>query len=147
VVALARQIQFASFGNLEGVADGFGHLGEQVLHLFRAAQVVSVVVHAHAIAVAEQFSGLNAKQNVLQFGIVPPHIVHIIGRHYTGASLLRKLDQAAVNAIELGNVVILQLEEVAILAKHIQVPCQAAFSAIRVVIQQSTGKFSGEAGR
>jgi len=79
VISLARQINAASLGNFEGVADRFGHLGEQILHLFRAAQVVSLVVHAHAVAIAEQFSGLDAEQDILQLGILTPHIVHIVG--------------------------------------------------------------------
>ncbi len=64
-------------------------LGEKILHLFGAAQVVGVVIHAHAVAIAEQFPGLDAEQNILQLGIITPHIVHIIGCHQASACLLR----------------------------------------------------------
>ena len=81
MISLARQVEVAAFGDFESVADGFGYLREQVFHFFSASQVIGVVIHAHAVAVTEQFSGLDAKQDILQLGIIPPHIVHIISCH------------------------------------------------------------------
>jgi hypothetical protein len=42
--------------------------------------------------------------------------------------------------------VILQLKIEPVLAKYFQIPSKAAFSTLRVVIQQSTGKLSGQTG-
>jgi len=107
VVAFARQVHLASFSDREGVADGFRYLGKEVLHLLRTAQVVGVIVHAHPVAVSELLARLDAEQDILQLRVIPPHIVHIVGRHQLCPSLFGKFDQTAVDAVELGNVVVL----------------------------------------
>ena len=79
VIAFERQVHVAAFGDQQGVAQGFGNLGEQLAHLLGCAQVVGLVRHAHPVGIGQHRLRLDRKQDILQPRILGVDVMHVVG--------------------------------------------------------------------
>ena len=101
-----------------------GTSGNKRRHLLRAAQVVGVVGHAHALGVGEQAAGLDAQHDVLQAGVLLLDVVHVVGGHVVRVVALAQLEQLLVDRVQLGDGVLLQLEEEVVRPEQVVIPAQ-----------------------
>ena len=142
VIAFAGQVHFAAVGDFERVAERFRDFGKEVAHLLRTAQIIRVVRHGHAACVGKEFSGLDGQEHILHFRVFAPDVMHVVGGNHARLKFFRQPQQAAVDLIELGQVVVLNFQEKAVPSKQIQVPAQGPFGFLGVAIQQRPRQFA-----
>ena len=99
VIPLETQVDCAAFGDQQGVVDSLRNGCKNRGHLFRAAQVVSVVAHAHPVGVRENATGLDRQQDILQAGVGRVNVVHIVSRDETRLVPLAQVEQSFVDLI------------------------------------------------
>ena len=91
-VALEIEFYFRPFGNPERIFDSPLHLPKQRGHFLGRAKVVRIIGHTHAIRVTANRTGLNAKQDVLQVGLLRQDVVHVVGRDEPRLVLRRQVE-------------------------------------------------------
>ena len=91
--------------------------------------------------------GGNADQHLLNFGILPAHIVHIVGG-YQGIPVSRlKSQQSGVYRLLFRNAVVLQFQIVMFRTKQVAVPQGGLLRLVIIPLQQCLWNFPGQAGR
>ena len=65
--------------DLLGVGAGLRHHCEQIIHLIGGFDVKLIGLELHPVGVLNGFSGLDAEQDALHLGIIPPQIVGVVG--------------------------------------------------------------------
>ena len=143
--------------NLVGVVNGLRQVLEQFRHFGGALEIKlivrkaePVVASAKAIAfpygLALQFAGVHAQQNVVGIGIVPIHVMRIVGGDDLDIVFGGKLEQHRIHFFLGGQLVPLQLH-VIIPAKQIQPPFEQFFGAGLAVVQNRLRHFGTDAAR
>src|SRR5271157_6077648 len=104
-----------------------------------------MIGHAHAVGVAQQRSGLSAQQNILEAPILRLDVVDVIGSHVAGVIMLADIEQSVIDAIQLGNVVFLELNKEAIRPEDLVIPVQLAVGVFHILVENSARHFGGHA--
>ena len=141
------KIKIAHFCNFIGVFTGLGHIGKQIIHFLRAFQIKLIGLELHFIGIIDGFTGLDAQQDLLHFGIFFLNVVAVVGGNQRNAGFLAQANQLRqYNRIFL-QAVILQLKIVISLPKQIIEPKRRAFGALVVIGQQGLRHLTRQTGR
>ena len=146
VILAEGEVKPAAVGNTLGVLHGVGITGEQLLHLLRGADVEILRLIAHTVLIVHGFSGLDAQQHIVAFGVLLPEIVGVVGADQGNARLLVQAQQAPVHRDLLGNAVILKLQIEVALAQNVLHGQGIFLGPVIVAVYQAAGNFSGQAG-
>ena len=146
VILAEGEVKPAAVGNTLGVLHGLGITGEQLLHLLRGADVEILRLIAHTVLIVHGFSGLDAQQHIVAFGVLLPEIVGVVGADQGNARLLVQAQQAPVHRDLLGNAVILKLQIEVALAQNVLHGQGIFLGPVIVAVYQAAGNFSGQAG-
>ncbi len=118
--------QVAGLGDGERRVAGLGPLGEHRAHLLGGLQVELVGIELEARRVALDLLLLDAQQHVVGPRMVPLGVVDVVGGRQGHAGLGRQLGEHRVQALLLGDAVVLELEvevarpeQVAVVADHL----------------------------
>ena len=96
---------------------------------------------------ARQRPGLDAQQDVLQFGVLRVDVVHVVGGDELRRVALGQFQQPAVDRRQLGHLVRLQLEEEPLRAKDLEVPVHQALGMFGAAAGQGARDLAREAAR
>ena len=97
-------------GDYIGVLDGFRHSREDFPHLCLALEIELIVRKPHPLLVIERGRGLNRQQHVMRLGVLPPHIMHVVGRRQRNRKFPREAYHIVVDRAFLIETLILQLQ-------------------------------------
>jgi hypothetical protein len=147
VVALERKVHLATLRDEPGVVHRLRHLGEEAQHLLLVPHVVTAVRHPHAVGLGHQCAGLDAQQDVVRRAVLGHDIMHVVGGHQLRLVARRQVDQLTVDRVQLGDLVVLQLEEEMIAPEDLEVPIQQARRVRIAALHQGAGQFRRQAAR
>src|SRR3989339_539337 len=89
-------LQLALLHDFLGVFQRFGNMGEMGAHFFRAFEPKIKVQHIHPVLIFDFAVGLNAKQNVVNFGVFFFNIVDVIGGNQGDIMFFGYFDESVV---------------------------------------------------
>ncbi len=136
VVALETQVEVTALGDEQGVGKGIGGLYKQLSHFLRAAQVEAISAHAHAPGIGEDGTSLDGEHDILQTGVLFIDVMHIVGGNEAGVVAFPQLEQLPVHRIQLGDGVVLKLEEVVVGSEQVVIPAQHLISLLELPMLQ-----------
>ncbi|KFM93090.1 hypothetical protein DJ90_2785 [Paenibacillus macerans] len=109
-MAAEFQLKLAALGYFYRVGQRLGHMREQRGHLIPGFQVELVRVHFEPVFVVDRFAGADANEHILNLGVLPVQVMHIVGGRQFDPRLLRQLNKLEVYLFLLRQTVILQLQ-------------------------------------
>ena len=142
-----RELDVGHLGDAPGVPDRVGVVREERRHLGGRLHVELVRLEAHPVRRVEVVAGSDAEQDVVRLGLVGPDVVEVVGHDQRQARLRRQAQQLLVEPPLLGQAVILQLEEEAVLAEDVAVLAGQVAGELPVLGLERPGDLAGEAGR
>ena len=105
------QLHVAHICDSTGIGDRLWNVGEELLHLLGALQVIRVVNHPEPLVVQDVGVGVDADQNVLNGRVVLVYIVAVVSRHQGNPRLAAHLQERLVKPGKIRDVrVALQLQ-------------------------------------
>ena len=137
----------AALRDFHRVLDGLGAIGEQRSHFLRAFQIVVVAVEPHAVRVVDGLAHLDAEQDIVELAVLALHVMAVVRRDEADAVLVRELDETFVRLALLGQAVILDLEEIIVLAEDVDVLAHERVGLVKIARDQRARHFAGDAGR
>ncbi len=146
MIGVEVEVEVAALGDGHGVADRLGVLAEERLHLLRALDVELAVGETHPRGVVHGLAGLDAEQHLVGVGVLPGQVVAVVGRHQRQVETGSDLGQPPVDRGLLGDEVLLQLEEEAVVVEDLRHLPGAALGLLRAVEQQQGGDLPTETG-
>ena len=108
VPELERKVD--ALGDLAGVGQGLGHVGEGGGHFLGRAVIEVLGRKAHALGVVHAGGGLDAQQDVVGLGVVGAQVVAVVGGHQRQLEVIGKLDQEIIDRGLLRDAVGLQFQ-------------------------------------
>ena len=142
---LEVELDVALLGHLQRVLHRVGHLGEERLHLLRAAQIELRLDILHPLRVAEQRLRAEADETIVRVRMALLDVVNVIRRDALQAELLRPRDEMLVHLRLLGNGVILEFEIEIVRAKSLLKPINAIARLLQVILDDGLGNFARHA--
>ena len=123
VVLAELELHIAHIRNFGGVLQGLGAVGKEGRHLLLALDVKLLGLELHAVGVVHRPARLDAHEDVLHLGVLPPQVVGVVGGDEGNARLLVEAHQSGVHLPLGGDAVVLELQVVAVLPEplpHLQ---------------------------
>ncbi len=146
VVTVILKLDLTLLGNGQRVGQRLRDFGEKLPHLFRRAEVVAGIGHAHPVWLALHAAGLDAQQGIMRIEVFRHDVVRVVGCHQRHPVVLAVGHQPAVQHPELIDVVFLQLQVEVLRAKDILVPAdQIAQGAVIFAFFQQARNFRRQA--
>ena len=139
------KLHLAAVGDALGVGYGVGIGPEQLLHLFRGAEVEVSRLIAHPVLVVHGLARLDAQQYIVALGVLRPQVVGVVGADQRDARLLMDAEQIPVH--QLGDTVILQFQIEVILPEDLLHGQGILLSPVVVAVYQPLGDLTGQTGR
>ena len=140
-----REIEIAELRHAGRVPDGLGPVVEGGEHLLRGLHVELVGVEAHPVRLVHRLAGLQAEQQVVHPGVGLLQVVAVVGGHERDAELLVDLPQALVGDLLLGYGVLLDLQEIVVLAEDVAVFGGGADGIVQTVLADEVGHLAAQA--
>ncbi len=97
VFADGGQPHFAASGDFHGVLVGFGQLGEELVHLFRAFEIELVVCEAEAFFVMDIGLRSYAEEEVVRLGVLAAQVMRVVADHHAYLVFFGQLDELGVD--------------------------------------------------
>ena len=141
------KIKVAAPGDLLRVLQRLGHGSKGLCHLRLTFKVELIRVELQPGVLPQHMVGGNADQHLLNFGILPAHIVHIVGGYQGNTRLPTQAQQSGVHRLLFRNTVVLQFQIVMFRTKQVAVPQGGLLRLVIIPLQQRLGNFPGQAGR
>ena len=141
------KIKVAAPGDLLRILQRLGHGSKGLCHLLFTFKVELIRVELQPGVLPQHMVGGNADQHLLNFGILPAHIVHIVGGYQGNTGFPAQAQQSGVYRLLFRNTVILQFQIVMFRTKQIAVPQGGLLCLVIIPLQQCLGNFPGQAGR
>ena len=138
VEAPILQIDLAHLGDAQGVGKHarrqVGQRPEGIAHLLAALEIIAAIGHPHAVRLFDRGAGLHAKQHVVVAGILRFDVVYVVGNHQSHFVPAGPVQQRLVDLAQGRDVVLLQLDEEAILAEDVYIPLQTFQSQLGLLL-------------
>ena len=147
VVDAELEVHAAQLGDLPRVLQGLGVVGEQLGHLLGGLDVELAGLHPQAVGVVHRLAHLDAHEGVLHLRVLPAEVVGVVGHHQGDAGLLVDADKPLVDHRVVGQVVVLQLQVVAVLPEQLPHLQGGGLGPLVVARQDQPGHLPGLAGR
>ncbi len=128
-----RQGHVHHLGDPARVEQRLAVVGEERRHLGRGLQVELVALELHPAGRVEVVAGADAEQDVVRLALLLVDVVQVVRDDEGQAGLGRQAKQLFVEAALLGEAVVLQLEEEAVLAEDVAVLAGQAARRLPVV--------------
>jgi hypothetical protein len=128
-------------------ADGVEVVREERRHLGGGLQIELALLEPHPAGSVEVAAGADAQQDVVGFVLVAPDVVQVVGDDEIEPDFLAELDQLGVEGELLGDAVVLQLQEEALLAEDVAIHAGGLAGKLPVVDFERLGDLAAEAGR
>ena len=124
------------------VGDRLRQVGEELLHLLRALQVVGVVGHLEALFVVLVGVRVDADENVLDLCVYLMGVMAVVGGHERQARIARQLKQGVVEPVQFRDVLVtLQLEVEVV--ERVAVPQSSLAGVVHAAFQQELRHLRG----
>ena len=140
------QRELAAPGDLDGVGDRLGHVGEGCGHLGGVLHVELVGLEAPAPLVGERLAGLDAEERLVRGGVLGAEVVAVVGGDEGEAHLACERDQLPVHALLRRQAVVLDLDVEATVEDAGQLLGRAA-RPLRLPVGQVVGHLAAETAR
>ena len=147
VVDAELEVHVAHLGDFDRVLHGLRVVGEQLGHLLSGLDVELAGLHPQAVGVVHRLAHLDAHEGVLHLRVLPAEIVGVVGHHQGDARLLVDADEPLVDGGVVGQLVILQLQVVAVLPEQLPHLQGGGLGPLVVARQEQPGHLPGLAGR
>ena len=147
VVDAELEVHIAQLRDFDRVLHRLRVVGEQSGHLLGGFDIQLAGLHPQAVGIVHRLAHLDAHEGVLHLRVLPAEIVGVVGHHQGDARLLVDADEPLVDGRVVGQLVILELQIVAVLSKqrpHLQ---RRRLGPLVVPGQQLAGHLAGLAGR
>ena len=141
-----RQRQVGHLGDPPRVQDRLGLVREEGGHLGRRLDVELVGLELEPARRVEVVAGPDAEQDVVRLGLVRPDVVEVVGDDQRQADLRGEAQELLVEAALLGQAVVLELQEEAVLAEDVAVAAGDRPGELPVVDLEGLGDLAAEAG-
>ena len=138
--------EVALLGNFVRVLAGFGHHGEEVVHLIGGFQIELVGLELHPIHIVDGLAGLDAKQNALHFSVLFGDIMGVVRCRHRDAGLPRQADELRQHDLVFFEAVVLQFDVIVALAEQVPIPQRCLLGAVIVPCQNRAGYLARQAG-
>ena len=143
-----RQLEAAGhLGDPARVQDRLALVGEERRHLGGRLQVEVVGLELHPAGRVEVVAGADAQQDVVGLGLGLVDVVEVVGHDQRQAGLRREPEELLVEPALLGQAVVLELEEEAVLAEDVAVLAGEVAGELPVVGLERPRDLAAETGR
>ena len=136
------QAHVAALGNFQRAFQDALVSRENLGHLGIALHEKLVAVELEPVGVVDGLAGLDAQHHILRVRIVLAKIVAIVGCHQRKAQVLLQLQQVVLNALFLGNTLVLDLEIKIALAENVGVGRGSLARRVVLAFGQPLGHFA-----
>ena len=140
------QDEVGHLGDAAAVADGVALVREERRHLGRRLHVELVGLELEAARRVEVVAGPDAEQDVMGLGLVLADVVQVIGHDQGQPDLRRQAQELTVEPGLLGEAVVLELQEEAVLAEDLAVAAGDRAGQLPVVDLERLGDLAAQAG-
>ena len=137
---IVRQLQMAelerdvaALGDAHRIRERLRMVREECRHLLWRLEVVVVAREAHAVGIVDCLSHLDAEQDVVELAVLAVHVVQVVRRHEADAVFLRERDEPLVRLALLRQAMVLDLEEIVLLAEDRKIFAHDGIRALRLV--------------
>ena len=134
-------------GDPTRVPEGVGLVGEQRGHLRSRLEIEVVGLELHPARRVDVVAGPDAEQDVMGFGLILVDVVEVVGHDQRQAGLGRQPQELLVEPALLGQAMVLELEEEAVLAEDVAVLAGQLAGELPVVGLERPGDLAAETGR
>ena len=110
VVALGRELEGAAGGDLARVLDGVGRVLEELGHFRGGLEIELVGRELEPVRVGDLAVGLDADEDVLALGVVPPGEMDVVRGHQGQAELAGHRHELRVDRLLVGEAVVHELD-------------------------------------
>ena len=100
------QLECALLSDLQRIGESFRHVIKESLHLLFALEVELIAAVAEAILIVNRLPGLDTQQNIVREGVPLRQIMAVVGGHQGDAHLLPELQDALVQLVLKGEVLV-----------------------------------------
>ena len=139
------QLEIAAFGDGQGALEHVLAAVEEARHLVRALDEKLGAVELEPVRVIHRLAGLHADQHVLRVRVIFTEIMAVIGGHHGDAQLFFQADEIAVDAMLLGQALVLYLHEEIVRAKELAIEAGRAARGFILVGQQVFADLASQA--
>ena len=146
-VLLFLEVDVRALGNLDRAGERLRDLAEQLEHLLRRLEEELVGRKLHPGRVVHCLAGLDAHQHVLGARVSLGEIVAIVGRDERDSGLPRELDQVRVDALLVGDAVVLHLQVEIALAEDVAQVVRGLPGGVEAVGGERGGNLAAQARR
>ena len=130
------KIKVAAPGDLLRILQRLGHGSKGLCHLLLTFKVELIRVELQPGVLPQHMVGGNADQHLLNFGILPAHIVHIVGGYQGNTGFPAQAQQSGVYRLLFRNTVVLQFQIVMFRTKQVTVPQGGLLRLVIIPLQQ-----------
>ena len=146
VVGGVFEVDLTHFGHPQRMLERTGWQIQQRLegglHLSPTFQKVAAVAHAHPIGLVDRDAGLDTEQHVVRATILCTHIMNIVGGDQIEPETGSPRNQRLVDLHQIGDGMLLQLDEKVLFAKELHVPAKTFVGLAFFALQQKLGHLS-----
>ena len=118
MVGAELKLHAAKLRNFLGIVHRLWAVGEEGAHLLLALNIELLGLKPHPVPVLHQLARLDAHEHVLHGGVLPGEIVAVVGGSQWNACLLAQSQDARIDRLLLGKVVVLDFQIIAVLAEQ-----------------------------
>ena len=140
------QIYIAPFRNGVGVMQRLFIFREQGPHILIAFAVIPVVIETHPVRIVHILVGLDAKQHVLSRGVLPFHVMDIVGYHQLHPVFFRKNTKLPVHGPLFFQIMVLHFQKEIVFTENVNIFLQGLLCPVKVPLQNQPGYFPLDAG-
>ena len=142
---LIADCDIAAFGDFDGVGQRFGNLvSENGEHLVAIFEIELVGLHAHPPLVRHRGAGLDAEHDFMRLRVFAPEVVHVVRGDDRDSRLLCQRDQAPVDLLLLGKIVIHQLDIEVFLPEDVEIFVENLFRRLHAGIADCAVDLPGQ---
>ena len=146
VVLAELKFHVAGLGDLGGVLQGLGALGEQGGHLLLGLDVKLLSLKLHPPGIVHRLARLDAHKDVLHLRVLAGKVVGVVGAHQGDTRLPVQAQDALVHLALGGDAVVLELQVVAVLPKELPHFQGHLFGFVVLPRHEELGDLAAQAG-
>ena len=141
------KLKLTRVGNFNGIFNSTCVCAVNALHFIGGFDIIIVHTKGGLVLAIKSGVGLNAHQDLLNFGILTSEIVTVVGCHHGKTGLFGKSDEKRHKLARLLCAVILQFNIEIILTKYRRIVEGGLFSSVNVARRQESRNLARKAGR